>query len=140
MFCILYTHTHTHNHTYIHTHTHTHTHTHINTHTHTLNTNKFGDFQAMTDMHARQKGAATRYSTHFHYIDRVCFQPQKGLGAKTESLTVTHNMTLNLTHSPFIQKILRPTKSVQLGHGCVQPSSKFRVVPPKPRCSASFRC
>jgi len=88
----------------------------------------------MTDMHARQ----TRYNTHVQYIDRACCQPQKGLGAKTGSLTVTRNMTLNLTRRPFVQKILRPTKSVQLWHGGVQPSSKFRVVPPKPRCSASF--
>jgi hypothetical protein len=91
----------------------------------------------MTDMHASQKGAATRYSTHFHYIDRVWCQPQKGLGAKTGSMTVTRNMTLNLTHSPFKQKTLRPTEPVQLVHGCVQPSSKFPVAPPTPRCSAA---
>jgi hypothetical protein len=89
-------------------------------------------------MHARQKGAATRYRTHVQYTDGACCQPQKGLGAKTGSLTVTRNTTLSLTRSPFMQKILRPTKSVQLGHGYVQPSSKFQVVPPMPRCSASY--
>ena len=69
----------------------------------------------MTDMHTRPKGAAARCSPHLHYIDRVCCEPQKGLGVKTDSLTVTRNMTLNLIHGPFMQKILRLTKFVQLG-------------------------